>query len=112
MDLPDPLIPISPDYLSGAPVFNVTRGTQSPCWSWRGGLPSPRRLKQQPSNIEGFACAFSSCTRADQPYSLRPSRPAKSWMYCQATRPERAPRVIDHSSASRARSASGSFSLW
>ena len=29
-----------------------------------------------------------------------PSRPARSWMNCQATRPEREPRVIDHSPAS------------
>ena len=33
--------------------------------------------------------------------SRTPSRPARSWTYCQATRPERAPRVVDHSSASR-----------
>ena len=32
-----------------------------------------------------------------------PRRPARSWMYCQATRPERAPRVVDHSSASARR---------
>ena len=32
--------------------------------------------------------------------SFLPSRPARSWMNCQATRPERAPRVIDHSLAS------------
>ena len=29
-----------------------------------------------------------------------PRRPARSWMNCQATRPERDPRVIDHSFAS------------
>ncbi len=29
-----------------------------------------------------------------------PRRPARSWMNCQATRPEREPRVIDHSPAS------------
>ena len=28
-----------------------------------------------------------------------PSLPARSWMNCQATRPEREPRVIDHSTA-------------
>ncbi len=36
------------------------------------------------------------------------SRPARSWMNCHATRPERAPRVTDHSTAA-ARSASGSM---
>ena len=32
--------------------------------------------------------------------SRQPSRPARSWMNCQATRPEREPRVTDHSAAS------------
>src|SRR5688572_13149699 len=36
----------------------------------------------------------------DQSSSLWPRRPARSWMNCQATRPERAPRVTDHSLAS------------
>src|SRR5712671_2367778 len=31
--------------------------------------------------------------------SFLPSCPATSWMNCQATRPERAPRVTDHSTA-------------
>src|SRR5688572_9514303 len=35
-----------------------------------------------------------------QSSSLWPRRPARSWMNCQATRPERAPRVTDHSLAS------------
>ena len=34
--------------------------------------------------------------------SFTPSRPARSCTYCQATRPEREPRVVAHSSASRA----------
>ena len=38
--------------------------------------------------------------RAASLVSFFPSRPAKSWMNCQATRPERAPRVTDHSLAS------------
>jgi hypothetical protein len=33
--------------------------------------------------------------------SLTPSLPARSCTYCQATRPDRAPRVVAHSSASR-----------
>jgi hypothetical protein len=33
-----------------------------------------------------------------------PSRPASSWVNCQATRPEREPRVVAHSSASRSSS--------
>ncbi len=47
---------------------------------------------------------------ARRPQSFRgwPSRPARSWMNCQATRPERPPRVVAHSSAS-ARSASASI---
>jgi hypothetical protein len=36
--------------------------------------------------------------------SLTPLRPARSCTYCQATRPEREPRVVAHSSASRRRS--------
>ena len=35
------------------------------------------------------------------PHSFTPSRPARSCTYCHATRPERAPRVVAHSSASR-----------
>lgn len=35
------------------------------------------------------------------PHSVTlPSRPAKSWIYCQAVRPDLAPRVVAHSSAS------------
>ncbi len=37
------------------------------------------------------------------PESFTPNRPATSCTYCQATRPEREPRVVDHSSASRRR---------
>ncbi len=41
-----------------------------------------------------------------RPLSMRtPRRPAKSCTYCHATRPERAPRVVAHSSASRRSSA-------
>src|SRR5258707_2869259 len=42
----------------------------------------------------------------DAPGSARgtPRRPARSCTYCQATRPEREPRVVAHSSASRRRS--------
>ena len=40
---------------------------------------------------------------------LTPSRPASSCVNCQATRPEREPRVVDHSSASRSSSASSSL---
>ena len=42
----------------------------------------------------------------DQPSDL-PRRPARSWMNCQATRPEREPRVIDHSLASARSRSSG-----
>lgn len=38
--------------------------------------------------------------------SFTPSRPASSCTNCQATRPERDPRVVDHSSASRSRASS------
>ena len=51
--------------------------------------------------------AMIVCTKGDAQSSLGgdhpsglPSRPARSWMNCQATRPEREPRVIDHSLAS------------
>ncbi len=39
------------------------------------------------------------------PPIFTPSLPARSCTYCQATRPERAPRVVAHSSASRRSSA-------
>src|SRR5277367_4826506 len=38
-----------------------------------------------------------------------PSRPANSWVNCQATRPDREPRVVDHSSASRSSSSSATL---
>ena len=44
---------------------------------------------------------FAADMRYASPLSLTPSRPARSCMNCQATRPEREPRVVDHSSASR-----------
>ena len=45
-------------------------------------------------------------------YSRCPRRPARSWMYCQATRPERAPRVMAHSRAPRVSSPSSILSAW
>ncbi len=50
----------------------------------------------------GRGAKFVLCPRIDQAgihgySSFCPSRPARSWMNCQATRPERAPRVTDHS---------------
>lgn len=42
--------------------------------------------------------------------SLWPSRPARSWMNCQATRPERPPRVAAHSMASAFSVSSSTFS--
>ena len=55
----------------------------------------------------GVHQAMIVCTKGDARSSLggdHPSgllsRPARSWMNCQATRPEREPRVIDHSLAS------------
>ena len=42
-------------------------------------------------------------------FILTPSRPASSCVNCQATRPEREPRVVDHSSASRSSSSSASL---
>ncbi len=43
-------------------------------------------------------------------HSVFPSRPARSVTNCQATRPERAPRIIAHSSACARISASGASS--
>ena len=40
------------------------------------------------------------------PESLTPNRPASSCVNCQATRPDREPRVVDHSSASRSSASS------
>ena len=54
------------------------------------------------------SAGFWRSSRLDQSFSCLPSRPARSCMNCQATRPERLPRVVAHSSAS-ARSVSGSI---
>src|ERR1700704_430718 len=43
--------------------------------------------------------------------SFLPSWPATSWMNCQATRPERAPRVTDHSTACLRKLSTGTPSL-
>ena len=52
-------------------------------------------------------CSTCGFARGCRQARLRPSRPARSWMNWKATRPERLPRVVDHSSAS-ARKAAGS----
>ena len=44
--------------------------------------------------------AVDTIRKARHQPACTPSRPARSWMNCQATRPDRAPRVIDHSIAS------------
>ena len=58
---------------------------------------------------------FTSTGPAGHFHSSRktwPNRPARSWMYWLATRPERPPRVIAHSSASRCSSASSILRPW
>ena len=43
--------------------------------------------------------------------AFTPRRPARSWMNCHATRPDREPRVIDHSTASACNACSSIGSL-
>ena len=43
------------------------------------------------------------CHAAFASFDTTPNRPATSWMNCHATRPDRAPRVTDHSTASACR---------
>ena len=75
-----------------------------PALSGEGGAaPSP--LRGSPPEY------LRTCEGAGEPAatgsaSLTPRRPARSVKYCQATRPDRAPRVACHSIASARRSAS------
>ena len=60
------------------------------------------RHGRQTTATDNPICRSWSALRQPLPSSvLTPSRPARSCTYCQATRPERAPRVVAHSSASR-----------
>lgn len=61
-----------------------------------GPIISKQYRPANPLRIGHFQIASSrfGCSRTDA------KRPAISWMNCQATRPERAPRVTDHSTAS------------
>ena len=54
------------------------------------GRPVPRRMTAE--TAEPPAAAYQG--------SVLPSLPARSWMYCQATRPERAPRAAAQAIAS------------
>ena len=68
------------------------------------------RIAAQPCRIAGYGRQYdrSGAVRATpQSLSGLPRRPARSCVNCQATRPDRLPRVVAHSSAS-ARSCSGS----
>lgn len=80
------------------------------------GVPMSRRVSVQAGFCPGGLCPGgpAACGRRAGAaagsmaggYATRtPSRPARSWMNCQATRPEREPRVTCHSRA-WARSAS------
>ena len=75
----------------------------------RGRAAAPFRDTQRDRSGRS-ALVPAAAYLAPQPASMAtPRRPAKSWMNCQPTRPERAPRVCDHSIA-WARRASGSIS--
>ena len=75
--------------------------------------PGLRKMGSRPAQHPGKARMRGSPRRraeASLGYSVcLPNRPARSWTYCQAVRPDRAPRVVAHSSDS-ARSLSGSIS--
>ena len=66
-----------------------------------------RHLVAVAQQVEGGGDADHAAAQHDDLHGrfryAAPSRPARSWTYCQATRPERAPRVCAHSSASRRR---------
>ena len=72
------------------------------------GLPAePFVSTTSPRFCPGTTWLWAAQTNAGYfPASRTPNRPASSCVNCQATRPEREPRVVDHSSASRSSSAS------
>ena len=79
------------DPISGGPL----RGSCSERGG--GGMSQQRLVLHAPSRPAGAA------SDGADPARLAPRRPARSVTNCHATRPERPPRVCDHSIASRAR---------
>jgi uncharacterized protein (DUF433 family) len=58
MDLPDPLITISPDYLSGAPIFTGTRVPVQALFDYiEGGDPLDEFLEDFPNVTKEHAVA-------------------------------------------------------
>ena len=64
MDLPDPLITISPEYLSGAPIFTGTRVPVQALFDYiEGGDPLDEFLEDLPNVTREHAVAVLEKTR-------------------------------------------------
>ena len=64
MDLPDPLITISPDYLSGAPIFTGTRVPVQALFDYiEGGDPLDEFLEDFPNATREHAVAVLRVAR-------------------------------------------------
>ena len=79
-------------------------------------VSNDRKSDMAGSHLVGAAAKVGTADtirKATAQSGLTPRRPARSWMNCQATRPDREPRVIDHSIASACSAATsiGSFML-
>ena len=65
MDLPEPLITISPDYLSGAPIFTGTRVPVQALFDYiEGGDPLDEFLEDFPDVTREHAIAVLELARA------------------------------------------------
>ncbi len=75
------------------------------------GLAPDRVAVPAVASVVVRAAARAAGTGKGRQRPFTPNRPAISWMNCQATRPERAPRVTDHSTAAACNSSRpiGSF---
>ena len=72
MDLPDPLITISPDYLSGAPIFTGTRVPVQALFDYiEGG-----------DNLDEFLEDFPNVTRQHAVAVVGLAQPGKRSMAC------------------------------
>gem|GEM_PF-2865725 len=84
-----------PAVAAGGAITTSSRGCVWVGWH-ESSVLEPSRIRRRFARLRpGYA-----------PLSRTPSRPASSWVNCQATRPEREPRVVDHSRASRSSSSS------
>jgi uncharacterized protein (DUF433 family) len=68
MDLPEPLITISPDYLSGAPIFTGTRVPVKALFDYiEGGDPLDEFLEDFPNVTREHAVAVLEMARQAAP---------------------------------------------